>query len=247
MGRCGLAVDNLLSVDIVTADGRVQRASPADDADLFWAVRGAGANFGVAASLEHRLHPVGPTITGGLVAYPFDKAREVLRFYRQATASLADEFTIFAGLIHAPDGTKLAAVVLCHSGPLDAGATAAGPIKSFGAPLMDTVGPMSYCDLNAMLDAAYPKGALSYWKSNFLARLSDDAIDTMIDPLQEAEQGRELIPGMGLARRERQVRQQRLGLPGRDGEELPRARLHLESAEEPHRQPTHAAIPVGRP
>ena len=181
MGRCGLAVDNLLSVDVVTADGRLQRASPADDADLFWAVRGAGANFGVAASLEYRLHPVGPTITGGLVAYPFDMAKEVLRFYREATASLPDEFPIFATLIHGPDGAKVVALVLCHSGALEAGATATRPIKSFGAPLMDTVGPMSYCDLNAMLDAAYPKGALSYWKSNFLARLSDDAIDTMID------------------------------------------------------------------
>src|SRR5262245_32803164 len=181
MSRCGLVVDNLLSVEIVTADGRVQRASPTDDADLFWAVRGAGANFGVATSLEYQLHPVGPMITGGLVAYPLDNAREVLRFYRDATMSLPDEFAIFAGLIHAPDGAKLAALVLCHSGPLDVGATATRPIKSFGAPLMDTIGPMSYCDLNTMLDAAYPKGALSYWKSNFLARLSDDAIDTMVD------------------------------------------------------------------
>jgi FAD/FMN-containing dehydrogenase len=181
MAKSGLAVDNLLAVDIITADGRVQRASPSDDADLLWAVRGAGANFGVAASLEYRLHPVGPMITGGLVAHPFEQAREVLRFYRAVTASLPDEFTLFAGLIHAPDGAKLAALVMCHCGPLDAGTAAARPIKSFGAPLMDTVGPMSYCDLNAMLDAAYPKGALSHWKSSFLAQLSDDAIETMID------------------------------------------------------------------
>ena len=181
MAKFGLAVDNLLAVDIITADGRVQGVSLADDADLLWAVRGAGANFGVAASLEYRLHPVGPMITGGLVAHPFEQAREVLRFYRAVTASLPDEFTVFAGLIHAPDGAKLAALVMCHCGPLDAGTAAARPIKSFGAPLMDTVGPMSYCDLNAMLDAAYPKGALSHWKSSFLAQLSDDAIDTMID------------------------------------------------------------------
>jgi len=181
MAKSGLAVDNLLAVDIITADGRVQRASPSDDADLFWAVRGAGANFGVAASLEYRLHPVGPMITGGLVAHPFEQAREVLRFYRAVTASLPDEFTLFAGLIHAPDGAKLAALVMCHCGSLDAGTAAARPIKSFGAPLMDTVGPMSYCDLNEMLDAAYPKGALSHWKSNFLSQLNDDAIDTMID------------------------------------------------------------------
>ena len=183
MGKYGLAVDNVLSVDIVTADGRVLRACQDEHADLFWAIRGAGANFGVVASLEYQLHPVGPTITGGLVAHPFDSAREVLRFYRDVTASLPDEFTVFANLIHAPDGSgaKLAAIAVCHCGPLDVGEAATRPIKEFGSPAMDTVGPMTYCQLNAMLDAAYPKGALHYWKSNFLAQLSDEAIDTMIE------------------------------------------------------------------
>ena len=181
LGKHGIAVDNLLSVELVTADGRVRTASAHDDADLFWAVRGAGANFGVAASLEYRLHPVGPTITAGLLAYPFAKARDVLRFYRDVTASLPDELTVFAGLIHGPDGGKLAAIVPCHCGPPAAGKAAVRSIKSFGAPALDQVGPMSYCDLNTMLDAAYPRGALNYWKSNFLARLSDEAIDRMID------------------------------------------------------------------
>jgi FAD/FMN-containing dehydrogenase len=183
IGKCGLAVDNLLSVDLVTADGRILRAGQDENADLFWAVRGAGSNFGVVASMEYQLHPVGPTITGGLVAHPFERARDVLRFYRDVTASLPDEFTVFAGLIHAPDGsgTKLAAIVVCHCGPLDVGEAATRPLKAFGAPALDTVGLMTYCQLNAMLDAAYPKGALNYWKSNFLAQLSDAAIDTMIE------------------------------------------------------------------
>jgi FAD/FMN-containing dehydrogenase len=183
MGKYGLAVDNLLSVDLVTADGRVLRAGQDEHTDLFWAIRGAGANFGVVASLEYQLHPVGPTITGGLVAHPFESAREVLRFYRDVTASLPDEFTVSAGLIHAPDGSgaKLAAIVVCHCGPLDIGEAATRPIKAFGSPAMDAVGPLTYCQLNAMLDAAYPKGALNYWKSNFLAQLSDEAIDTMIE------------------------------------------------------------------
>jgi FAD/FMN-containing dehydrogenase len=183
MGKYGLAVDNLLSVDLVTADGRVLRAGRDEHADLFWAIRGAGANFGVVASLEYHLHPVGPTITGGLVAHPFEHAREVLRFYRDVTASLPDELTVFAGLIHAPDGSgaKLAAIVVCHCGPLDVGEAATRPIKAFGSPAVDAVGPLTYCQQNTMLDAAYPKGALNYWKSNFLSHLSDAAIDAMIE------------------------------------------------------------------
>ena len=183
MGKYGLAADNLLSVDIVTADGRVLKASAEENADLFWGVRGGGGNFGVAASFEYRLHPVGPTITGGLVAHPFTAAREVLRFYREVTASLPDELIVFAALIHAPDGsgTKLVAILLCHCGPLSDGEAATRPIKGFGSPAIDEIGPMTYCQLNSMLDAGYPKGALNYWKSNFLAQLSDEAIDTMIE------------------------------------------------------------------
>ena len=183
MGKYGLAADNLLSVDIVTADGRVLKASAEENADLFWGVRGGGGNFGVAASFEYRLHPVGPTITGGLVAHPFTAAREVLRFYREVTSSLADELIVFAALIHAPDGsgTKLVAILLCHCGPLSDGEAATRPIKGFGSPAIDEIGPMTYCQLNSMLDAGYPKGALNYWKSNFLAQLSDEAIDTMIE------------------------------------------------------------------
>lgn len=182
MGKYGLALDNLLSVDIVTAEGKVMKASADENDDLFWAVRGGGGNFGVATSFEYRVHPVGPTITGGLVAHPFDRARDVLRFFRDVTARLPDEFMVFGGLIHAPDGsgTKLVAMVICHCGSLEAGAAATRPIKQFGSPVLDAIGPMPYCQLNSMLDAAYPKGALNYWKSSFLTRLDDEAIDRLI-------------------------------------------------------------------
>jgi len=181
MGKHALALDNLLSVDLVLADGRILTAGKDDNADLFWALRGGGGNFGVAASFEYRLHPVGPIVTGGLIAYPFSAAWDVLRFFRDVTASLPDEFTVFAGLIHAPDGSgmKLVGLVVCHCGPLGAGESAAQPIKRFGAPAMDVIGPMPYSQVNAMLDAAYPRGALNYWKSN--SSLSDEAIRTMID------------------------------------------------------------------
>jgi FAD/FMN-containing dehydrogenase len=183
MGKYGLALDNLRSVELVTAEGRVLRTSKDENTDLFWAVRGGGGNFGVATSFEYRLHPVGPTITGGLVAHPFDHARAVLKFFRDFTVSLPDEFTVFAGLIHAPDGsgTKLAAIVTCYCGSLAAAEAAVRPLKQFGSPVMDAIGPMPYGQLNGMLDAAYPKGALNYWKSSFLAQLSDDAIDTTIE------------------------------------------------------------------
>jgi len=183
MSRHGLALDNLHSAEIVTADGRLLTASAEENPDLFWAIRGGGGNFGIAASLEYRLHKVGPEVTAGLAAHPFEKARDVLRFYRDVTAKLPDEMTVFGGLVHAPDGSgaKLAALVPCHCGPLDKGAAALGPVKAFGPPVMDAVGPIPYTALNAMLDASYPKGALNHWKSSFLAELSDDAIDTIVD------------------------------------------------------------------
>jgi FAD/FMN-containing dehydrogenase len=183
MGKYGLALDNLRSVELVTAEGKVLRASKDEGPDLFWAVRGGGGNFGVVTSFEFQLHPVGPTITGGLIAHPFDRARDLLKFFRDSTASLPDEHMIFGGLIHAPDGsgTKLAAMVTCHCGSLADGEKAMRPLKEFQSPVVDALGPMPYCQLNGMLDAAYPKGALNYWKSSFLSQLSDEAINTMID------------------------------------------------------------------
>jgi FAD/FMN-containing dehydrogenase len=183
LGRHGLAIDNLLAVELVTADGRVLSASESEHPDLFWGLRGGGGNFGVAASFAYRVHPVGPTITGGLVGHPFARARDMLRFYRDVTAAAPDELTAFAGLLHAPDGSnaKIGAIVACHSGTPEQGAAAVRPIKAFGPPAMDTLGPMPYSEMNAMLDAGYPRGALNYWKSNFLTALSDGAIDALLD------------------------------------------------------------------
>jgi FAD/FMN-containing dehydrogenase len=181
MGMHGLAADNLLSAEIVTADGRVLTASADENSDLFWGVRGGGGNFGVVASFEYRLHPVGPMVTGGLVLHPFEKAGDVLRFYRDLTASLPDEMTVVAGLLHGPDGSKLAAIAVAHCGPPADGEAGTRRVKAFGSPVLDGIGPTQYCDLNKMLDAAFPKGALNYWKSSFLAGLSDDAIRTVVE------------------------------------------------------------------
>jgi FAD/FMN-containing dehydrogenase len=183
MGKCGLALDNLQAVEIVTADGKVLRASEDDEPDLFWAVRGGGGNFGVVTSFEYRLHPVGPTVTAGLIVHPIDRAQDLLAFYRDSTQALVDEHTLFATLAHAPDGsgTKVAALVTCHCGSPADGEKAARPLKQFGSPLVDDVGPMPYPQLNRMLDAGHPKGALNYWKSSFLTELSDAAITTMVE------------------------------------------------------------------
>jgi FAD/FMN-containing dehydrogenase len=168
---------------MVMADGSVVRAAADQNPDLFWAIRGGGGNFGIAASLEYALHPVGPMITGGLVAHPVQKAREVFRFFRDTCATLPDEMMMVAGLVTAPDGSghKLAAMLASHCGTLGEGEAALKPIKSFGPPVMDAMGPITYCQQNGLLDPSLPKGALNYWKSHFLTDLSDDAIDAMVD------------------------------------------------------------------
>lgn len=183
MGKHGMAVDCLRAVELVTASGEVVRASADEHSDLFWAVRGGGGNFGVATWLEYELYPVGPMVLGGLVAHPFTAARDVLRFFRDFTRSLPDDLTAFAGLLHAPDGSgaQIAAIMVCYAGSLEAGAAAVAPVKRFGSPVMDVIGPMPYSAVNTLFDAGFPRGALNYWKSSFLATLADGAIDTMIE------------------------------------------------------------------
>src|SRR5262249_17823248 len=188
MPKYGLALDNLRSVEVVTADGRIVRASATDNADLFWAVRGGGGNFGIAASLEYALHPVGPIIYGGVAAHPLPKGGDALRFVRAPGATLPDEVMLVAGLQTAPDGSgaKIVGIVGAHCGSIEAGEAALRPIKQFGPPVLDAYGPMPYTALNSMMDGAFPKGALNYWKAQFLTELSDAAIKTLIEAFAAA-------------------------------------------------------------
>jgi FAD/FMN-containing dehydrogenase len=179
MAKHGLAMDNLVSAEVVTASGDIVRASKEENADLFWGLQGGGGNFGAVSWLEYRLHPVG-TVTSGLIAHPFDHARDVLKFFREITSGLPDDLTIFGGLLHAPDAAQIAVMIVCHCGPLAEAETALEPIKKFGTPILDSVGPTSYEETNKMLDAGFPRGALNYWKSNFVSELSEQAIDTLI-------------------------------------------------------------------
>jgi FAD/FMN-containing dehydrogenase len=185
MGKYGMAADNLESAEVVLADGRVVTASEADDPDLFWAIRGGGGNFGIATSFEYRAYPV-DIIYGGIAAHPLAAAGEVLDFYRQFTKSLPDEVTAFAGLVHAPDGSgmKIVATPVCHCGDLQQAEADVRPMREFGPPLLDLIGPMPYPVINTLLDGAFPKGALNYWKSAFFTELSDAAVRTMVEAFE---------------------------------------------------------------
>ena len=187
MGLYGLAADNLVSVELVTADGNVLHVTADSDPDLFWALRGGGGNFGVATTFEYRLHDV-TMVTGGLVAHPFAAAGDMLRFYREFTRTVPDALTVFAGLVHAPDGsgTKLAALVVCHAGPPEQAETDLAPLLEFGSPAMTQVGPMPYPVMNTLLDDAFPRGALNYWRSSFLRDLDDGYIDAAVEAYSTA-------------------------------------------------------------
>ena len=182
MAKYGLASDNLLGVELVTAEGDVLRVNAESHSDLFWALRGGGGNFGVVTSFTYRLHPV-QTVVGGLIAHPIDAAAGLLRFYRDAVAEAPDDLTVFAGLIHAPDGsgTKLAALVVFHAGePADAERDLE-PFKAWGSPLLVDVGPMPYPVMNTLLDAGFPSGSLNYWLSSFTRGLPDELIDGAVE------------------------------------------------------------------
>lgn len=182
MPKFGLAADNLLAAEVVTADGRVMLASADENDDLFWGLRGGGGNFGVVTSFEYRLHPLEPTITGGLVVHPFHDAASFLRFFRDFSSDLSDDVMLNGALLHAPDDpdVKLAGVVLAHFGSAQQAEKELAPLLAFGSPLDVQVGPMPYTVLNTLLDDAFPAGALNYWKSTFLSGLPDEAIDAMV-------------------------------------------------------------------
>jgi FAD/FMN-containing dehydrogenase len=190
MRKYGLALDNLLSVKMVTADGKRLTASEKENADLFWGVRGGGGNFGVVTEFMYRLHPVGPTVFGGALFHPVQKARDLLRFYREWVPTLPDELTtmiVFATAPPAPfipqhlQGTPMIAVAMCYAGPVDQGQSLVKPLRDFAPASVDLLGPIPYTALQGMFDAGAPKGMLSYWKTEYLRNLDDSAIDTLVD------------------------------------------------------------------
>lgn len=179
-GKYGLACDNLLSADVVTADGRFLAASAAENSDLFWGLRGGGGNFGVVTSFEYQLHPV-DTVLGGMTLYAFDEAKDVLRFYLDFSAECPDELSTALALMTGPDGSPLLAFVICYCGPLSEGEEVIRAVRSFGSPVADEIKPMPYVALQSIIDGAFPPGRQHYWKSGFTRELSADGIEIMVD------------------------------------------------------------------
>jgi len=182
MAKHGLAADNLTGVELVTAEGEILDVTDESHPDLMWALRGGGGNFGIAASLVYRLHPLS-MVTGGLIAHPFEAAGEMLRFYRDAVADGPDDLTVWAGIVHAPDGSglKLAAMVVFHTGDPEDAKRDIAPFETWGSPLMVEVGPMPYPVMNTLLDDGFPTGSLNYWLSSFTTGLTDGLIDVAIE------------------------------------------------------------------
>src|ERR671932_753450 len=180
MCKYGLACDNLLSVDLVTADGHMLTASADEHADLFWGLRGGGGNFGVATSFEYRLHEVGPVL-GGMLIYPLSRAKEILRVYRDVTSAAPDELNMGAILATLPDGTHAVALLVCYAGPVAEGERLLSPLRAPDLLLDDQLGPMPYVALQSIVENFNPPGMRNYWKSDFLTQLSDDAMNLLVE------------------------------------------------------------------
>ncbi len=187
--KCGLTADNLLSADVVTADGRFVKCSPRENSDLYWGLRGGGGNFGIVTSFVFRLHEVGPMIYGGMLVAAPDRAGDILRFMRDYMADAPDDLGGGVAFVSAPPEEfvppemhfkPITGIIVCWSGDHDEGERVIAPIREAAQPLMDMVGPMPYVALQSMLDGGGQKGTNGYMKAEFLDDLTDSAIDKLV-------------------------------------------------------------------
>ncbi|MGA7949176.1 MAG: FAD-binding oxidoreductase [Thiobacillaceae bacterium] len=188
--RFGWTSDNVVGIDLVTADGHVVRASNDENPDLFWGLRGGGGNFGVVTGIEYALHPVGPEVVGGLVAWPASAAPEVLTLYRSVAEEAPPELTLVTFIRPAPPapwlpkdthGKPIVAILACHSGHPEEGEKAVASIKSFGKPIGDILVRRPYVQMQSLLDATQPKGRCYYWKSEYLSRIEPALCEKVIE------------------------------------------------------------------
>jgi hypothetical protein len=179
-GLFGLACDNVLEADVVTADGELVTANAAENQDLYWGLRGGGGNFGVVTSLTYQLHPVTTVLAGGL-SYPPEQARDALRFYHQFASEAPDEVSMAGSVSRYPESGPTASIAVCYCGPLDEGERVLKPLLDFGRPVAGAIGPMPYQAFQSAADASFPLGRQHYWKSSFLKDLTDDAIDVLLE------------------------------------------------------------------
>jgi FAD/FMN-containing dehydrogenase len=178
MGKHGAVCDNLLSVKLVTAEGEVITASEEFNPDLFWCIRGAGANFGIVTSFRYRLHPL-PGVLAGLLLHPRDRANELINFYREFLTDTPDELDTTFTFMNAPDGTAMVAIVVVYAGPLAEGERILEPLRKFGPPFADLIRPMAYTEAQRMVDDAVPSGNRYYWKSSFVDTLGSELIELL--------------------------------------------------------------------
>ena len=179
-GAYGLSCDNLISADVVAADGRPLTASADENPDLLWALRGGGGNFGVVTSLEYRLHPVGPMVLAGYLVYPYDRAKDFFALIDEFTADMPDEMNIITFLTTLPEGRgKACRILLCYHGPIEEGERVIRPLREFGPPLSDEVRAMTYAEAQKL--ALAPQGRQNYLKSHFMSQVSDDSLDITLD------------------------------------------------------------------
>jgi hypothetical protein len=176
--KYGLALDNLIGADVVTADGRLLTANAREYEDLFWGVRGGSGNFGVVTSLEYRLYELGP-VFGGAVFHPAAKAGEVLRFFREFSETIPDELVIQCGSFTTPDNMPVFAIAACYCGNPSEGEKVLKPLRTFGPPVADALSVLCYLQLQGMFDSFFPPGRQTYVKSNFIRTLSDEAIQAI--------------------------------------------------------------------
>jgi FAD/FMN-containing dehydrogenase len=186
----GLTVDNLLGAEVVTADGALRTANDRENPDLFWALRGGGGNFGVVTSFEFQLHEVGPEVLAGLIVHPFDQARGLLDAYRSFVAGTPDELSCWLVFRKAPPlpflppqwhGQEIAVVAAVYAGEIGDGERALAPLRAFGSPIADVVGPSMYSSFQQAFDPLLTPGARNYWKSHDLRAVTDGAADTLLD------------------------------------------------------------------
>jgi FAD/FMN-containing dehydrogenase len=173
--KYGMTIDNLISADVVTADGAMTRASAEDNPDLFWAIRGGGGNFGVVTSFEFQLHPVGPEVLSGLIVHPLDDAPGLLREFRRITAAADDDLTVWSVLRKAPPlsflpdewhGSEVLIFAVCHCGDMAAGEKALAELRALGNPIVDVIGPHPFTGWQTAFDTLLTSGARNYWKSH---------------------------------------------------------------------------------
>src|SRR5438270_10243220 len=178
--KYGMSIDNLLSAQVVTAEGKVLTANTTENQDLFWALRGGGGNFGVITSFEFQAHPVA-TVLGGLLLYPRAMAIDVIRHFRDYMESAPDELTAYAALLHGPDGSPLVGVIPCYCGNIAAGMRVLQPLRQFGSPILDGIQAMPFPVMQSLLAPSFPDGNQNYWKSTLQRELSDDAISAIVE------------------------------------------------------------------